>query len=102
MMNIKWTDTALRTYEENISYLFEDWTYKEVENFIEATEQAINNISNNPYIGSISEDNPHFRKYLVVPQIYLYYRVISPTDIYLAVFFNNFQDPNNLSQILIS
>lgn len=60
MMNIKWTDTALRTYEENISYLFADWTYKEVDNFIEATEQAINNISNNPYIGSISEDTPPF------------------------------------------
>lgn len=101
-MKIVWTETAIRTYEENIEYLFEDWTYKEVQHFIDATEKAIEDIKLFPQIGSIAEENSDFRKYLVVPQIYLYYKVVNRKEIYLAVFFNNYKNPFRLSSILIS
>ena len=76
------------------------WTKKEIKRFMNAVNVAVANISSNPYIGSVSEESHVYRKYLVVEQIYLYYRVTNKNEILLASFWNNYQDPEKLYKFL--
>ncbi len=38
---IKWADEAKKTFDENISYLMEEWTEKEIKNFVKQTKKYI-------------------------------------------------------------
>lgn len=99
MYTVVWTETAEKSYENNLQYLSEYWSTREIRNFMDKVDEAVMNISLNSLIGSVSEENDNYRKYLVVPQIYLYYRVTSDR-IYLVSFWNNFQDPDRLQKLL--
>jgi plasmid stabilization system protein ParE len=100
MMKVVWSCVAQKSYRDNLLYLKEFWSKKEIKRFMDAVDKAVDNISHNPYIGSISEDNHNYRKYLVVEQIYLYYRITNKNEIFLASFWNNFQDPEKLQKFL--
>ncbi len=99
MYTVVWTETAEKSYENNLQYLSEYWSTREIRNFMDKVDEAVMNISLNSLIGSVSEENYNYRKYLVVPQIYLYYRITSER-IYLVSFWNNFQDPDRLQKLL--
>ncbi len=99
MKTVVWTQTAEKSYENNLEYLSEYWSGKEIRTFMDKVDEAVSNILLHPFIGSISHDYIHYRKYLIVPQIYLYYR-ITPEKIYLAAFWNNFQNPDHLQEFL--
>ena len=94
-MRVIWSFTASKSYRDNIIYLKENWTKKEIKNFIDEVDKAVDTISQNPQIGKISDVSTHYRQYLVVKQITLYYR-ITTDHIRLVSFFNNFQDPDKL------
>lgn len=100
MMKVVWSSVAQKSYRDNLLYLKEFWTKKEIKRFMDAVNTAVANISSNPYIGSISEESHIYRKYLVVEQIYLYYRVTNKNEILLASFWNNYQDPEKLYKFL--
>ncbi len=100
MKTIVWTETAEKSYRNNLEYLSEYRSKKEIKTFIDKVDEAVSNITLNPFIGSISDDNVHYRKYLIVPQIYLYYRATSKM-IYLVSFWNNFQNPDQLQKLLM-
>lgn len=100
MMRVVWSIVGKKSYAENILYLREFWSKKEAKKFMDSVNKAIDNISRNPYIGSVSQENYNYRKYLVVEQIYLYYRITSKNEILLASFWNNFQDPEKLQKFL--
>lgn len=99
MKKVVWSSVAQKSYRENLLYLKENWSKKEIKRFMDAVDIAVINISANPLIGSPAEENYHYRKYLVVEQIYLYYRVTSDI-ILLASFWNNYQDPERLQKLL--
>lgn len=99
-MKVVWSSVAQKSYRDNLLYLKEFWTKKEIKRFMDAVNKAVANISSNPYIGSISEESHVYRKYLVVEQIYLFYRITNKNEILLASFWNNYQDPEKLQKFL--
>ncbi len=99
MKKVVWSSVAQKSYRDNLIYLKDNWSKKEIKRFMDAVDIAVSNISKNPLIGSPYEDNYHYRKYLVINQIYLYYRVTSK-EILLASFWNNYQDPDKLQKFL--
>ncbi|WP_294283873.1 type II toxin-antitoxin system RelE/ParE family toxin [uncultured Chryseobacterium sp.] len=99
MRTVVWTETAEKSYKDNLEYLSEYWSKKEIRTFMDKVDEAISNIMIYPFMGSISNDHIQYRKYLIVPQIYLYYR-ITPEKIYLVAFWNNFQNPDHLKELL--
>jgi len=45
--SVTWSPTARLTYYRILEYLAENWTIKEIESFIDRTEEVINHICNN-------------------------------------------------------
>ena len=86
-----WSPKARITYYDILKYLIENWTFKELETFIDRTEEVISHIHNNPLLYPYSiESDTH--KCVVVKQVSLFYRV--KTDVIeLLVFWDNRQDP---------
>ncbi len=100
MKKVVWSVKAQKNYRDNLLYLKEFWTKREIKKFMKSVDTAIMNISRNPFIGSVYEENIHYRKYLIAEQIYLYYRLTEKDEILLASFWNNYQNPENLKKLL--
>jgi plasmid stabilization system protein ParE len=91
---IIWSPTARLTYYNILEYLVENWTLKELEVFIDRTEEVISHIRENPSLYPYSGlSDTH--KCVLVKQVSLFYRVKSPV-IELLVFWDNRQDPAKL------
>ena len=45
---VRWTPEAIETFNRVIEYLLSDWTEREVENFVKATDDVIDYISEHP------------------------------------------------------
>ena len=89
-----WSPKARITYYGILEYLIENWTFKELETFIDRTEEVISHIHNNHLLYPYSiESDTH--KCVVVKQVSLFYRV-KTTYIELLVFWDNRQDPAKL------
>lgn len=74
-MEVKWSTKALDSLDENISYLKKEWSKKEVKNFLDKVESNINQIKNNPHIGTVFEKFNFIRKYPITKQITLFYEI---------------------------
>ena len=98
-MKVIWSFTASKSYRDNLIYLKEKWTIKEIEFFIDQVDKTIELIKLNPLIGKVSDVSSNYRQILVVKQITLYYRIASD-HIRIVSFFNNFQDPDKLQEFL--
>ncbi len=69
-----WTPEAEASFERVIQYLHENWTDKEIEKFIRATDEVITYISKNPKMfRKTNNDNVH--EALVTPQNLLIYKI---------------------------
>ncbi|MBS1503203.1 MAG: type II toxin-antitoxin system RelE/ParE family toxin [Bacteroidetes bacterium] len=91
---IVWSPKARITYYKILDYLDEQWTFREIENFIDRTEQALTHISRNPLLYQYSQDSNAYRCVLV-KQVSLFYRIRS-NEVQLLIFWNNRQDPVKL------
>lgn len=56
MYTVVWTETAEKSYENNLQYLSEYWSTREIRNFMDKVDEAVMNISLNSLIGSVSEE----------------------------------------------
>ncbi|MEQ9231508.1 MAG: hypothetical protein RIF46_12565 [Cyclobacteriaceae bacterium] len=92
--SIKWLPEAETTYALVIEYLEVNWTNKEINNFIDRTDEVINFIAQKPqqYIYSKMKDA---LRAVVTKQISLYYR-IKGEEIELLIFWDTRQDPEKL------
>ena len=93
---IIWTPQAEKSFKNIIDYLEENWTKKEVLNFIEATENTIRHISRNPKMFRKS-----FRENLyeaVVTRHNLLIFLIKDTTIDIIIFWDTRQHPKNKSK----
>lgn len=63
---IRWTPTAIKTFKQVIDYLDENWSEREIKNFILATEKILEFISENPRMFR-STMNANVREALVTP-----------------------------------
>lgn len=89
-MKIIWSKPAEFDYEQNLNYLFDEWSEKVVCDFTEETDRIIGIISENPKAFQKYKKNIH--KVPVTKQITLYYR-ISKDQIELMRFWNNYKKP---------
>ena len=92
--SIKWLPEAEITFALVLEYLEQKWTSKEVEIFIDRTDEVINYLSENPrqYIHSKKKDA---YRAVITRQVSLYYR-IKLTEIELLIFWDTRQNPDNL------
>jgi|ERR1035437_2122346 plasmid stabilization system protein ParE len=94
---IKWADEAKKTFNKNISYLLEEWTDREIKNFIKQTNNIILRISVQPEMYAASAKSSNIRKAQINKYIVLYYRYYSSKkEIVLLTFWHNKQDPKKL------
>ena len=64
-MKIRWTPTARSTYFKVLDYLAENWTRREVVNFINEVENLLNQVTNNPETFQASRKKKNVRKALI-------------------------------------
>jgi len=92
--SVSWSPKARLTYYKILQYLTENWTFKELEAFIDRTEEVINHICDNPLLYPYSgKGGTH--KCVVVKQVSLFYRV-KATTVELLIFWDNRQAPAKL------
>ena len=94
-MKVFWTTEAEETFNQNISYLEEEWNAAVIENFIYKTEEAINAIAQHPFIFPSINKRKQIHKCLVVKQVSVYYQILE-NRIDLLTFWNNYQNPKKL------
>ncbi len=92
-MNIEWTFLANEDYFQNIEYLENYWTKKEVLNFIDEVDFCMDLLEKGNVI-FIKSDFEDVYKMVIIKQITLYYSVVNKT-VFLMRFWNNFQDLQN-------
>ncbi len=94
---IKWTNEAKQTFDKNISYLMEEWTEREIRNFVKQTNYIISRIAAQPEMYPASRKNPKIRKAAINKYIILYYRYYSTKkEVMLLTLWHNKQDPKKL------
>jgi plasmid stabilization system protein ParE len=91
---IIWSPAARLTYYQILDYLNEEWTFREIENFIDRTEQVLTHISQNPSLYQYSEGTDTY-SCVLVRQVNLFYRLKSER-IELLIFWDNRQNPSKL------
>ncbi|MGB0788012.1 MAG: hypothetical protein ACPGQR_00590 [Marinirhabdus sp.] len=90
-VNEIWTTEAKNTFAKNIEYLKARWGHREVDVFVEKSFEMIDHLKIGPKPGQWA---PVWkaRKFLVAPQIYLFYE-IDDHNLVLFTFWNNHQKP---------
>lgn len=93
-MNVEWSDLAISDFEQNIEFLYQNWTEQVVYDFIFETERVIELISVSP---TVFRKNTMANVHLVTitKQITLIYQV-EKNSIQLLRFWNNFKDPTQI------
>lgn len=92
--SVTWSPTARQSYYQILEYLKDRWTQKELETFINRTEEAIGHICENPLLYPYSKKSDT-HKCVLVKQVSLFYRKRTSV-IELLVFWDNRQDPAKL------
>ena len=94
---IRWTDEARKTFDKNISYLLEEWTEREIRNFVKQTNYILSKIAAHPEMYTASAKNPKIRRAAINKYIVLYYRhYSSKKEVMLLTFWHNKQEPKKL------
>ena len=88
---IIWSPTAKISYYGILEYLDEKWTFREIEAFVNRTEEAIGHICKNPLLYPYSKESDT-HKCVLVKQVSLFYR-IKEDNIELLVFWDTRQNP---------
>ena len=88
---IIWTPQAENTFKSVLVYLEENWTIREIENFIASTDAIIKHISKHPEIFRRSNEIG-FHEALVTKHNLLIYKV-KPESIDLITFWDTRQNP---------
>lgn len=74
VLEVKWTKEAKTTFEDNVRYLRQKWSEKEVETFIARIKQVVALIERHPEMYSPSPAKPGVRKVKINKKIDLYYK----------------------------
>jgi plasmid stabilization system protein ParE len=91
---IIWSPEAEITYLKILEYLEENWTIKEMESFINRSEQVIEHISQYPNHYPYSKGSDSY-KCVFISQVSLFYR-LKDRQIEMLIFWDNRQDPAKL------
>jgi hypothetical protein len=89
-MKIEWTQASKIDYWQNIEYLENYWSEKEVLNFIIEVDYCLNLLTKENVAFTKSEYKNVY-KMVIIKQITIYYSIKNDI-IYLLRFWNNYQD----------
>lgn len=90
---IIWSPEAIRTFDNIIEYLSENWSVKEVNNFIDDIEQNILLLEKSPYLFRGS-DKENLHEALITKHNLLLYQIIEkPNRVELIGFWDTRQNP---------
>jgi len=95
---IVWTIKAAESFAENIKYLHENWTEREIKNFVAVVEEKVTLLSNQPNIGNPkNKKHPNIRHIVLHKRVSLIYRVKQKHKrIELLLFWNTYRHPAKL------
>ena len=94
---VRWTPLANDSLEKIIKYLEENWTEKEIKNFLFLVNSTVLRLSKHPET-SIAISGKIFRRAIVDKNNSLIFKITADSIIILYVF-DNRQNPNKLKQI---
>lgn len=95
-MNIGWSPEAEASFSAIINYLKEEWSEKEIRNFVTKANTIIKRISHNPKI-FIAFGEDEVRKAVITRQSSLFYLIDNQNDqITLLTFWDNRKNPGSL------
>lgn len=93
-MKIIWTPEAKESFNLNVDFLLRDWGVQVTSDFLDRVDEVILKIQSDPKLyPPIARD---IHRCVVVKQISLYYKIVSPQQVDLLVFWNNYKDPETL------
>ncbi len=95
MISIDWSVESIEDFEQNIEYLEERFSEKEVQSFIDKTQNILQIISKNPNAFKATTYK-QVHSVPIVHQVNLFYRIVNNENIELIRFWNNYQNPKNL------
>lgn len=95
MRTVRWNKLARRDYYENISYLLQNWSDKDAQNFIDKVFE-IEAILAKGNVEFQNTDRMDIKRCVINKQISLFYRVINSKNIELLRFWNNNQNLKTL------
>ena len=90
---------AKRSFQQNISYLEENWTIKEIQKFIQKTSDVVDILKIQPVTFPVWEFDKTIRKVVIIKQITLFYE-FDRKKVFLHLFWNNYQDPERIKLLL--
>lgn len=94
---INWSDEAIKTFNDNIKYLEENWSENDITHFINKTVDTLYLIKESPLIFKQSIKSKSIRKAIVVKQVSLFYKINNPKNtIELITFWNNYKNQKKL------
>lgn len=95
---IKYSNLAIMTLNQNALFLNSNWSERSVIKFIKKVDKIVLLIVNNPEIFPKWRGSS-IRKVVIVKQITMFYEIKEDT-INILLFWNNYQNPNNLIDLL--
>ena len=96
-IEIIWSQEAVKTFDQNIQYLFKEWSPKEVDRFLNQTDYVISRLQEHPESFNPSLRIKKVRRARLNKYITLYYRYsVQRKKILLLSFWNIKQDPSKL------
>ncbi len=96
MRTVRWNKLARLDYYENISYLLEDWSGKEAQNFIDKVFE-IENMLAKGNVEFQNTDRMGIKRCVINKQISLFYKIHNGKNIELLRFWNNNKNLKNLN-----
>ena len=92
--NVFWTKRAQSNYFSILDYLSENWTQKEINQFINRVELVLKAIRRNPYLFSASTVHKKVRRAFIDKNNSLFYSLnTNERSIVLLTLYDNRQDP---------
>lgn len=92
---LQWSERATLDLQNVIAYLQENWTEKEVRNFVRKLDKRLTLISANPRLFPMSNKKNNVRRSVLTKQTVIYYET-STDVIKIVTLFDTRQDPRKL------
>lgn len=83
---ISWTENALSELRNTLEYLKDNWSEKEIRNFVRKLDKRLNLIAIYPKLFSKSEIKKNIRRSVLTKHNVIYYRIHEKTIIILSLF----------------
>lgn len=93
----QWTNRAIKTADDVVKYLREEWTEKEVEDFLDKVDNIISMIEINPKLFRASTKRSHVHLAIIKRRTLLVYQVRPlKKQVILLLFWNPKKNPKKL------